>query len=132
MTHSNRHKGRQQVLRCAEEIMERRRYGEPVLTIFDDLSERGAVDLAYRTFCRWSARLERGEIGVGPMITPARQGRPFSSSNRPHTASGGDPLQLGRTSIQTMDELKPKNFRQRSRIAGPTTDDINATTQETE
>ena len=132
MTHSNRHKGRQQVLRCAEEIMERRRYGEPVLTIYDDLFERGAVDLAYRTFCRWAARLERGKIGVSPKLAPARQDRPFLSGNRPHTASGGDPLLLGRTSIQTMDELKPKNFRQRSRGAEPIPDDSNATTQETE
>ena len=125
MTHSNRHKGRQQVLRCAEEILERRRYGEPVLTIFDDLSERGTVDLAYRTFCRWAARLERGEIGVS---APVRQGR----SDRAHAATAGNTPQSGRASIHTMDDLKPKNFRQRSRVASLTPQESNETAQETE
>ena len=106
MTQNNRHKGRQQVLRAADEILERRRFGEPMLAIHGDLKERGDIDLAYRTFSRWVRRLETGEIAVGTshrgpaMAQRGRDAAPFLGNRKPREG----------TSIQTMDELKPKKY----------------------
>jgi hypothetical protein len=47
---------RAQAIRCAPDALERLRVGETVMAVFDDLSQRGEIDMAYRTFAHWMKR----------------------------------------------------------------------------
>ena len=74
-----RQQGRVQVVRCAPEAIRRRRAGETLGSIYDDLFARGDITVAYRTFTGWVTRLEAEpiyEAGPGPSSSSA--GRSYS------------------------------------------------------
>ncbi len=102
-----RYDKRAQVVRLWPEILARKRRGETGSCIYDDLVARGEVTMAMRTFMRWVARFSREQpYDTAPAAAPAeaRAGSTSGSSGR-----------IGRTSIQTMDDLKPKDFRPKAR-----------------
>ena len=53
---SKRKPARAQAIRCSDEALERLRVGETVLAVYEDLIERGEIDMAYRTFADWMKR----------------------------------------------------------------------------
>lgn len=63
----NRTKARAEAVRCAAEAISRRRAGETLSAIYDDLKERGEITLALRTFMRWIGRLEREPLYQAPV-----------------------------------------------------------------
>lgn len=65
---------RAQVVRVADEALERKRAGETVSAIFDDLIERGEISMALRSFSRWVGRFERGMAFVA--TDPTSTSRP--------------------------------------------------------
>ena len=72
---------RAQVVRVADEALERKRAGETVSAIFDDLIERGEIRMALRSFSRWIGRFERDMAFVPTNATVA------PSSMRDHNAA---------------------------------------------
>lgn len=80
---------RAQVVRVADEALARKRAGETVSAIFDDLIERGEIDMVLRSFSRWVNRLEKGKNFV-PLAEPfsntgtaarTRSGQPKTEDN---------------------------------------------------
>lgn len=75
---------RAQAIRCASEALERLRVGETVMAVFDDLTRRGEIDMAYRTFAHWMKR-----FGEDPEKLPTTE-KP-SNSQRHRRAANRDP-----------------------------------------
>lgn len=68
-----RQHGRAQVVRCAPEAIRRRRAGETLAVIYDDLLARGDITVAYRTFTGWVTRLASEPIyEAAPLPTSAQ------------------------------------------------------------
>ena len=53
--------GKAQVVRVSRESHLRRRAGETLRSIYDDLTARGEITIPMRTFTRWVTRLEKDE-----------------------------------------------------------------------
>ena len=76
---------RAQAMRSASEALERMRCGETMVTIFNDLTERGEIAMAYRTFALWMKR-----FSDDPSLLQSRKEGTASASavksSRPQTA----------------------------------------------
>lgn len=81
-----RQQGRVQVVRCAPEAIRRRRAGETLGSIYDDLLARGDITVAYRTFTGWVTRLEAEPIYEAD-AAPFPAGKTDSSSDKNRTPS---------------------------------------------
>ena len=60
-THRKQQQGKAQVIRVSRESHARRRAGETLRSIFEDLTARGEITIPMRTFTRWVTRLENDE-----------------------------------------------------------------------
>jgi hypothetical protein len=65
---SKRHTNRAQVQRCWPEIAQRLGQGESVSYLYDDLSERGDIAMAMRTFMRWVAQYKEAPEPPPPPV----------------------------------------------------------------
>ncbi len=72
---------RAEAMRVAPEVLERRRHGETMVAVFDDLIERDEITMAYRTFAQWMKRFaddpsllpdEKADRGKGSGAQDAR------------------------------------------------------------
>lgn len=69
-TQRKKQQGKAQVVRVSRESHERRRAGETLRSIFEDLTARGEITIPMRTFTRWVSRLEKDETYQPLTSTP--------------------------------------------------------------
>ena len=76
---------RAQAIRSAPEALERLRVGETVMAVFDDLTQRGEIDMAYRTFAHWMKR-----FGENPETLPETE-KPSNAQRHPKSSNQAPP-----------------------------------------
>jgi len=79
---SKRKPARAQAIRCSPEALERLRVGETVLAVYEDLVERGEIDMAYRTFADWMKRFGEDPEALPKIAKPKNFGRARNLTGR--------------------------------------------------
>jgi len=96
--------GKAQVVRVSEEAHARRRAGETLRVIFEDLTARGEITIPMRTFTRWVTRLE-SDTAYQPLPSTPQQ-IPNNPAQSPATTT---PRQGPRHGIVGVQRPKPIN-----------------------
>jgi len=79
---NKRKPARAQAIRCSPEALERLRVGETVLAVYEDLVERGEIDMAYRTFADWMKRFGEDPETLPKIARPKSFGRSLNPAKR--------------------------------------------------
>ena len=77
---------RAEAMRVATEVLKRRRYGETTVAVFDDLTERGEITMAYRTFAGWMKRFADDPTLLPDQDESGHQGK-IAKKSRARSAS---------------------------------------------
>jgi len=112
---SKRHTNRAQVQRCWPEIVQRLGQGESVSYLYDDLSERGDVAMAMRTFMRWVARFKEAPEPPPPPVESMEERRARhiygrSASSESNVSSNRRPRKKGEPYIGSIG-IAPNAFK---------------------
>ena len=118
-TQRKKQQGKAQVVRVSEEAHARRRAGQTLRMIFEDLTARGEITIPMRTFTRWVTRLESDTayqpLSATPQQIPTLQGeltsrrRAGGSNNPAQSPATTTPRQGPRHGIVGVQRPKPIN-----------------------